>query len=432
MMMRVISLVIISSVVYGQDVQTLNMGMDKYRVYNVDGGKIIGSKEVDYNIGVNYSQDALVDSYSKNSIVKYMSQVGINGTYGLIEDRLSLGLGIGYNYISGDVGGYGYKSGVDNIRFAPKLRVISHVVRNGLLKLDFSLMLLSSIPMGSGVGINTYKGIVSGDIKGLVGYNINIGYRVGDGVKSKSDEIGLKRYLGDGVIWGVGIYSVGKWNGFQGMGVISGRGVGVVEGVIGVRYNEMVVVGVGQGITSGIGSVSGRFIVSIEGIRNLDSDRDGIKDSVDMCVEDSEDKDGYKDEDGCPDMDNDGDGVMDMYDLCVGEVENRNGYKDSDGCLDEVDGVVEVSEIYFEKGGDGVVMGRSYPVLKRLVDIMGGRGRLEVVLSGGDIELLDRRGKKLVRELEGIMGVEGRVTYRVITSGEEGVEFKVVYGIVIK
>ncbi len=143
MMMRVISLVIISSVVYGQDVQTLNMGMDKYRVYNVDGGKIIGSKEVDYNIGVNYSQDALVDSYSKNSIVKYMSQVGINGTYGLIEDRLSLGLGIGYNYISGDVGGYGYKSGVDNIRFAPKLRVISHVVKNGLMKLDFSLMLLS-------------------------------------------------------------------------------------------------------------------------------------------------------------------------------------------------------------------------------------------------------------------------------------------------
>ena len=191
MMMRVISLVIISSVVYGQDVQTLNMGMDKYRVYNVDGGKIIGSKEVDYNIGVNYSQDALVDSYSKNSIVKYMSQVGINGTYGLIEDRLSLGLGIGYNYISGDIGGYGYKSGVDNIRFAPKLRVISHVVRNGLMKLDFSLMLLSSIPMGSGVGINTYKGIVSGDIKGLVGYNINIGYSVGDGVKSKSDDIGL-------------------------------------------------------------------------------------------------------------------------------------------------------------------------------------------------------------------------------------------------
>lgn len=212
-----IYIVLISVSVYGQDVQTLNMGMDKYRVYNVDGGKIIGSKEVDYNIGVNYSQDALVDSYSKTSIVKYMSQVGINGTYGLIEDRLSLGVGIGYNYISGDVGGYSYiKSGVDNIRFAPKLRVISHVVKNGVLKLDFSLMLLSSIPMGSGVGVNTYKGIVSGDIKGVVGYNINIGYRVGDGVKSRSDEIGLKRYLGDGVIWGVGIYSVGKWNGFRG------------------------------------------------------------------------------------------------------------------------------------------------------------------------------------------------------------------------
>jgi hypothetical protein len=424
-------LILISNVVRGQDVQTLNMGMDKYRVYNVDGGKIIGSRELDYNIGMNYSQDALVDSYSKSSIVKYMSQVGINGTYGLIEDRLSIGIGFGYNYISGDSGGsrYGLVSGVENIRFAPKFRVVSHIVKGGVLKLDFSLMMLSSIPMGSGVGVNTYKGIVSGDILDKVGYNINIGYRVGDGIKSKSDEIGLKRYLGDGVIWGVGIYSVGNWKGFQGMGSISGRGVGVIEGVIGVRYNELVLLGFGQGITSGIGSVSGRFIISVEGIRNSDRDKDGIKDSVDGCIEESEDKDGYKDEDGCPDMDNDGDGVMDIYDLCVGEVENRNGYKDSDGCIDEVSGVVEVSEIYFEKGGEGIIMGRSYPVLKRLVDIMGSRGRLEVVLLGGDVVLLNSRGVRIVRELESIIGVSGRVIYRVVVSGEEGIEFRVIYGV---
>ena len=416
------------SVVYGQDVQSLNMGMDKYRVYNVDGGKIIGSKELDYNVGVNYSQDALVDSYSKSSIVKYMSQVGVNGTYGLIEDRLSIGIGVGYNYISGDDGVRYIKSGVDNIKFAPKLRVVSHIVRGGVLKLDFSLMVVSSIPMGSGVGVNTYKGIISGDILDKVGYNINIGYRVGDGIKTvKGEEIGLKRYLGDGVIWGVGIYSVGNWKGFQGMGSISGREVGVVEGVVGVRYNEMILLGFGQGITSGIGSVSGRFIVSVEGIRNSDSDRDGVKDSVDRCVDESEDKDGYKDEDGCPDMDNDGDGVVDIYDMCVGEVENMNGYKDSDGCIDEVSGVVDVSEIYFEKGGDGIIMGRSYPVLKRLVDIMGSRGSLEVVLLGGDVVLLNSRGVRIVRELDSMLGISGRVIYRVVVSGEEGIEFRVIY-----
>jgi hypothetical protein len=421
------------SVVYGQDVQSLNMGMDKYRVYNVDGGKIIGSKELDYNVGVNYSQDALVDSYSKSSIVKYMSQVGINGTYGLIEDRLSIGIGVGYNYISGDDGVRYIKSGVDNIKFAPKFRVVSHIVRGGVLKLDFSLMVVSSIPMGSGVGVNTYKGIISGDIKDKVGYNINIGYRVGDGIKTvKGEEIGLKRYLGDGVIWGVGIYSVGNWKGFQGMGSISGRGVDVVEGVVGVRYNEMILLGFGQGITSGIGSVSGRFIVSVEGVVNSDRDKDGVKDSVDRCVDESEDRDGYKDDDGCPDMDNDGDGVVDIYDMCVGEVENMNGYKDSDGCIDEVSGVVDVSEIYFEKGGDGIIMGRSYPVLKRLVDIMGSRGRLEVVLLGGDVVLLNSRGVRIVRELESILGVGGRVIYRVVVSGEDGVEFRVIYGVVGK
>lgn len=415
--MRVLLIILLlSGVVNGQDVQSLNMGMDKYRVYNVDGGKIIGSKELDYNVGVNYSQDALVDSYNKSSIVKYMSQVGVNGTYGLIEDRLSIGIGVGYNYISGEGEYRGlYKSGVDNIKFAPKLRLVSHIVRGGILKLDISLMMVSSIPMGSGVGVNTYKGIISGDIKDKVGYSINIGYRVGDGVKTvKGEEIGLKRYLGDGVIWGVGVYSVGNWKGFQGMGAISGRGVGVVEGVVGVRYNEMILLGFGQGITSGIGSVSGRFIVSVEGVVNSDRDKDGVKDSVDGCINESEDKDGYKDEDGCPDMDNDGDGVMDIYDMCVGEVENMNGYKDSDGCIDEIEVGVKIEELYFVKGGDEIIMGLSYPVLKKVYDKSGGRLVVVQVWGVGGIE----KGLRIKRELEVIGVKEVRVEIGKVGEGE--------------
>lgn len=412
--------IMLIGVLRGQDVQTLNMGMDKYRVYNVDGGKIIGSKEVDYNVGINYSQDALVDSYSKKSIVKYMSQVAINGTYGIIEDRLSIGVGVGYNYISGEGEYKGeYRSGVDNIRFAPKVRILSQVLKNGVLKLDISGMIISSIPMGSGVGVNTYKGVVSGEVLGVVGYNINMGYRVGDGVKSKGEEIGLKKYLGDGVVWGLGVYSVEKWKGFQGMGVISGRGVGVVEGVIGVRYNELVVVGLGQGITSGIGSVSGRFIVSIEGVGSRDRDNDGIKDSVDGCVEESEDKDGYKDEDGCPDMDNDGDGVMDIYDMCVGEVENKNGYKDSDGCIDEIVGEVKVEDIYFMRGTDEIVMGRSYPVIKKISEKGGGR---EIVVQVWGVLGIEK-GLRIKRELEIIGSNKVRVEIGV-GLGEGEIKFK--------
>jgi hypothetical protein len=45
-----------------------------------------------------------------------------------------------------------------------------------------------------------------------------------------------------------------------------------------------------------------------------DSDSDGLTDDADKCVNEPEDKDGFQDEDGCPDLDNDGDGVADTAD----------------------------------------------------------------------------------------------------------------------
>src|SRR4029453_5260495 len=47
-----------------------------------------------------------------------------------------------------------------------------------------------------------------------------------------------------------------------------------------------------------------------------DRDHDGILDNVDKCPDDPEDKDGFEDEDGCPDKDNDKDGILDAQDKC--------------------------------------------------------------------------------------------------------------------
>ncbi|MEO8706810.1 MAG: OmpA family protein, partial [Kofleriaceae bacterium] len=49
-----------------------------------------------------------------------------------------------------------------------------------------------------------------------------------------------------------------------------------------------------------------------------------------------EDKDGFQDEDGCPDPDNDNDGVLDGADKCPDKPETKNGYQDDDGCPDEI------------------------------------------------------------------------------------------------
>ena len=66
-----------------------------------------------------------------------------------------------------------------------------------------------------------------------------------------------------------------------------------------------------------------------------DRDGDGIPDSVDGCREESEDKDGNQDEDGCPDLDNDGDGIADTDDQCPDEPEDKDGFKDGDGCRED-------------------------------------------------------------------------------------------------
>lgn len=68
---------------------------------------------------------------------------------------------------------------------------------------------------------------------------------------------------------------------------------------------------------------------------HLDRDGDGIPDAVDKCPEKPEDKDGFEDEDGCPDHDNDGDGIPDKDDKCPDDAEDMDGFEDEDGCPDE-------------------------------------------------------------------------------------------------
>ena len=65
-----------------------------------------------------------------------------------------------------------------------------------------------------------------------------------------------------------------------------------------------------------------------------DRDGDGIPDSVDACPDEPEDKDGFQDEDGCPDPDNDGDGIPDKDDKCPNDPEDKDGFQDADGCPD--------------------------------------------------------------------------------------------------
>lgn len=84
-----------------------------------------------------------------------------------------------------------------------------------------------------------------------------------------------------------------------------------------------------------------------DGCPDPDNDGDGIPDATDKCPTEAEDKDGFQDDDGCPDPDNDSDGIPDAADKCPNEAEDKDGFQDEDGCPDpdnDNDGVLDAND----------------------------------------------------------------------------------------
>jgi OmpA-OmpF porin, OOP family len=84
-----------------------------------------------------------------------------------------------------------------------------------------------------------------------------------------------------------------------------------------------------------------------DGCPEKDNDSDGLVDKVDECPDQAEDKDDFEDQDGCPDEDNDRDKLADKVDQCPNQAEDGDGNTDDDGCPDcddDGDGVLECPE----------------------------------------------------------------------------------------
>ncbi len=165
------------------------------------------------------------------------------------------------------------------------------------------------------------------------------------------------------------LFAIGELFGALGMGGGVTTGVSPLEASLGVRYRLSRQIGVstgaGRGILPGIGSPDVRAFLLVSyspqarGLEPLyippppkivdrgDADGDGILNFEDECKNDPEDKDGFEDEDGCPDNDNDNDGVGDALDKCPLKAEDKDGFKDGDGCPDldnDKDGIPDVKD----------------------------------------------------------------------------------------
>jgi outer membrane protein OmpA-like peptidoglycan-associated protein len=141
-----------------------------------------------------------------------------------------------------------------------------------------------------------------------------------------------------------------------------------------------------------------------------DADGDGIGDSRDACPTQPEDRDGFEDENGCPDADNDRDTLIDPNDRCPlapGRVEDG-------GCPRTVQfdvargSILALQNVEFATDQD-VILERSFPVLQDVYNILNANPQLERVRIEGhtddrsddahNLDLSRRRAASVMRWL---------------------------------
>ena len=116
-------------------------------------------------------------------------------------------------------------------------------------------------------------------------------------------------------------------------------------------------------------------------IIDTDPDKDGVPLPCDACPNEP----GVK-PDGCPIRDTDGDGIFDDKDKCVKEPETKNGFEDEDGCPDTIPekikkftGVVE--GIYFDQG-KATIRKQSTPKLDGAANVLKEFPSISLEISG--------------------------------------------------
>jgi len=181
----------------------------------------------------------------------------------------------------------------------------------------------------------------------------------------------------------------------------------------------------------------------LDGCLDPDNDGDGVPDLMDECSNFAETKNGYQDEDGCPDVgeDEDSDGIPDDEDDCRNQQESYNDQKDFDGCRELAGSLVKIAkdeirlraEVKFEDDGT-IAADKGQKALRALanglknwVSIM----KIDVVYNGADAATAKKRAEAIKAYLVS-RGVEDK---RLVAKGavkadgdDKGVAFSIVEG----
>jgi OOP family OmpA-OmpF porin len=117
---------------------------------------------------------------------------------------------------------------------------------------------------------------------------------------------------------------------------------------VGLPYMVNVTFGGGLGLNQAIGAPNFRAFLALGWAPDFrDADGDGVFDVEDKCPNEPEDRDGFRDRDGCADPDNDGDGLPDAGDKCPVDAEDLDQFQDEDGCPEpdnDGDGIPDLND----------------------------------------------------------------------------------------
>lgn len=138
-----------------------------------------------------------------------------------------------------------------------------------------------------------------------------------------------------------------------------------------------------------------------DGCPEKDADGDGVLLPADQCPEEAGPAPS-----GCPDKDQDGDGILGAADQCPDKPENRNGFQDDDGCPDEMPEAVSrftgvIQGINFKQGTSEIEKS-SYPTLDSVVGILKEHPSVRLEISGHtSSEGTEQRNQELSDERAG-------------------------------
>ncbi|MBN4049459.1 OmpA family protein [bacterium AH-315-N03] len=163
---------------------------------------------------------------------------------------------------------------------------------------------------------------------------------------------------------------------------------------------------------------------AVRGTRSRD-DGDGVDGENDLCPTEPEDRDGFQDEDGCPDPDNDQDRILDVDDACPNEPETYNGTEDEDGCPDrgavviQESSIVILEKIYFTPRSSEL-LARSRPIVDAIAATLTGNPHITLVTIRGHAARNESGATRLSRARA--LAVQRALTSRGVASSRLRVE----------